>query len=119
MIEGLFTHTRRSAEPLAWDVSLNLEHEIFRVHFPGNPILPGACQLELFRQLVSETAGVPMQIDAIKNLKYLKIVDPRETTRLSVQGTVEPLEEGACKCALTVAEGETVFTKISFTARPE
>ena len=34
-----------------YSVSLRLEssHDIFKGHFPGNPVLPGVCQVEMVR----------------------------------------------------------------------
>ena len=32
-------------------IRLNPEHEIFRAHFPGQPITPGVCQIQMVTEI--------------------------------------------------------------------
>ena len=46
-----------SAEGQQLRLQLHPEHEIYQAHFPGNPITPGVCQV----QIVAELAGRQLQ----------------------------------------------------------
>ena len=38
----------------AFRIRLNPAHEIYRAHFPGQPITPGVCQIQLVTELLSQ-----------------------------------------------------------------
>ena len=47
---GDFFHivsTKHSEAELVWQVQLNADHYIYRAHFPGNPITPGVCLVQM------------------------------------------------------------------------
>lgn len=93
-------------------IELVLDNPIFQAHFPGNPITPGACQVEILREAVSRAAGKNLRIAAIRNLKFLNIIDPLRTPSFTIAGGMKDVD-GVFQCTATVSEGETLFTKIS------
>lgn len=117
MFTDLFTINGRSREDatFTWDISLNLDSGIFKVHFPGNPILPGACQLEMFRQLAGESLGSDLTVSAVNNIKYLAIIDPRVTPSFTVTETFTKVDDHTDKCTVLIKNADTVFTKASLT----
>ena len=34
-------------------ITLNPAHEIFKGHFPGNPVMPGVCTVQIVKELLS------------------------------------------------------------------
>jgi 3-hydroxyacyl-[acyl-carrier-protein] dehydratase len=52
-------------------VKLNQNHEIFSGHFPGNPILPGVCSLQIAKELFLQS-----QIIAIGSIRYYSPINP-------------------------------------------
>ena len=93
-------------------ISLVKDNPIYRAHFPGHPITPGACQLEIVRAVASRAVGSPAAITSVKNLKYVEVVDPARTDAFTVEGQIAPDGE-LFKCTASVADGDTVFTKVS------
>lgn len=57
-------------------VSFDCTHRIFAAHFPGRPILPGACIIEMARHLASEYYGAPLGISRCRMVKFLKMIEP-------------------------------------------
>ena len=51
-------------------------HPIFRGHFPGRPILPGACQVELVREVLNLALKKKYRMVRARNIKFLAVVDP-------------------------------------------
>ncbi len=118
MFSDLFNISSRTQEAGSsrWEVTLNPESGIFKVHFPGNPIMPGACQLEMFRQLAGDALGKDVDIASVNNIKYLALIDPRELQRFTVTGTFTATED-ATKCTVVVSSEEKTYTKASLTLK--
>lgn len=116
MIEDFYKILSREvqAERVVWQVRLLLESTIYKVHFPGMPITPGACQLEIVRLLAERELSMPVEIASVKNIKFLQIVNPLETATVEVSESLARLEDGTVKCSAVIAAGDTIMTKVSF-----
>ena len=80
MIDGNFYTivARHESDPLhiRCDVEFNVDHEIFKAHFPGNPIVPGVCSLEIIRQMATALLGGVIRIPSVKNMKFINVMTP-------------------------------------------
>lgn len=82
-------------------VSLNAEHTIYQAHFPGNPITPGVCLLQIATELFELHEGVRLQLHTADTIKFRKPVTPdmrptfiftglsQEATQLAVTVNIE------------------------------
>ena len=57
-------------------LSLNAEHTIYQAHFPGNPITPGVCLLQIATELLEQHEGVRLQLNTADAIKFRKPVTP-------------------------------------------
>ena len=114
MFENLYSVTASASEQnvFNWKIRFDLQHQIYQVHFPGTPITPGACQLEIFRQLAEQALNSPASIAEVKNIKYLQVVDPISFPEVEVSESFSDQDEsGLYKCnANIVCEGK-ILTK--------
>ncbi len=98
---------------------------IYTVHFPGEPITPGVCIVQMGKELVeeqlSEQCSTPckLMITKVKNVKFLSVISPDETLYLTYQ--VKKLvtsEDGASvETQLIVLAEEKLMAKISLVLR--
>ena len=54
----------------------------FQGHFPGNPILPGACLIEAAVQLVAQGTGQNLVLAEVERLKFFSPVSPGNEVKL-------------------------------------
>ena len=79
MIPNLYKITSVSAsgeEAVSFDIQLNKECEIFKGHFPGQPVLPGVCTLEIIKDCISNIRGNKVILSGISQCKFTGMVDP-------------------------------------------
>ncbi len=57
-------------------LEVNADSEIFDGHFPGQPVVPGACMLQLVKDMLSETLKVSPKLLKADNIKFLGLVQP-------------------------------------------
>lgn len=93
-------------------IRLNACHTIYQGHFPGMPITPGVCLLQIAQELLSYIDRREYSIVACKNIKYLGIIDPivHPVVEYQLQWSTE---EDCVKLKVTVIDGHQVFSKMS------
>ena len=96
-------------------VRCNPEHPVYKAHFPGNPITPGACLLQTAGVLMQEKMGRPLFLKASKNIKFLSIVVPKEGKKITYRFTIVAENETECKTQVVVTDENTIYTKMSLT----
>ena len=96
-------------------VRCNPAHPVYKSHFPGNPITPGACMLEEAVVLMQEKKGRPVFLKAAKNIKYLSLLipDDNKVVKFIFSRVVE--SETECKTQVVIADENNVYTKMSLT----
>ena len=86
------------------------ESPVYRGHFPGYPITPGVCLVEMALEVIGEMAGHDVRLVAAKNIKFTSPVLPGEGTelRFNVSGEGE-------NWTVDVLNGETLSAHMSLT----
>lgn len=72
------THTHLAENSLEVSVVLDGDNAIFKGHFPGNPVLPGACMLQMVKELLETALCMPLQLVKADEMKFLAIIQPGE-----------------------------------------
>ena len=99
---------------------LHPEWSIYKSHFPGHPITPGVCTVQTVQELLQSLLHRRLTLAQAKNVKYLAIISPEETTELTVTfSLIEEQPDGSLKLQAQVASGETLCTKLSLTFKEE
>ncbi len=93
------------------DITLNPGHEIFQGHFPGNPVVPGVCQIRIITEILSEIEEREVQLKEADNIKFLLMINPHEHPKLVVALTLKRSDDGRINVSASIADGEQVFFK--------
>lgn len=96
------------------NIKLNENHEIFKGHFPGNPVTPGVCMMQIVKELTEEFTGKKLFLKSASNVKFMAIINPYETPNLQLQLTISETDEEV-KVKNTTSFGETIALKLSAT----
>ena len=99
-------------------VTLNALHPIFQAHFAGNPVMPGACIAQMIKELAMEHFGASFFISAVRNMKFLKVINPLETPEVSVQMTFTTRDDDSISVSTLINNGDDVFSKAILILNP-
>lgn len=67
-------------------IKLNEDHEIFKAHFPSQPVLPGACMLQMIKEIVETSLNKKLQMIKADEIKFLSMIQPTaEVLQFSIQ----------------------------------
>jgi 3-hydroxyacyl-[acyl-carrier-protein] dehydratase len=95
-------------------IALNGSHPIFRAHFAGNPIMPGACYVQLIKELTSDYFSRTFFTRIVRNMKFLHVINPLESPEISVQLVFSQPEDEHVSVSAVLNDGERVFSKSTF-----
>jgi 3-hydroxyacyl-[acyl-carrier-protein] dehydratase len=94
------------------NISLNKDHDIFKGHFPGNPVTPGVCMMQIVKELTEEFTDSKLFLKTASNVKFMAIINPFETPDLILQLDINENED-EIKVKNTTLFGETIALKMS------
>ena len=57
-------------------VVFNAAHSIFKGHFPGQPVVPGVCMMEIVKELLQQKLGKSLILRSSRNVKFLGFITP-------------------------------------------
>ncbi len=95
-------------------VKLNKDHEVFKGHFPGNPIMPGVCTIQLVKELTEKALDKELFLSVVSNVKFMAIINPEKNETIQVVLNISE-EEGVVKVKNTVSYDDTLALKLSAT----
>jgi 3-hydroxyacyl-[acyl-carrier-protein] dehydratase len=95
-------------------VVLNASHEIYKNHFPENPITPGVCLLQMALELLNAKFKRRLRLVQAKSIKFLKVIDPLESPRIEFFIQYKT-ENDLIYADISIVVGENVCTKINGT----
>jgi 3-hydroxyacyl-[acyl-carrier-protein] dehydratase len=89
-------------------VRLNAGHPVFEGHFPGNPILPGVCTVQIVKELLEMAFKKELMLEKAGNIKYLGFVSPVSTPEVLFDLVINENETGGMVCSASVSAGGNV-----------
>jgi 3-hydroxyacyl-[acyl-carrier-protein] dehydratase len=66
-------------------LEINKNNELFKGHFPGHPVLPGACMLQIVKEVLEGSLNKSVQLKKADYIKFLLIVDPARNNILQIK----------------------------------
>ncbi len=94
-------------------IKINNEHEIFKGHFPGNPIMPGVCMMQIIKDLTQEIVGCQLFMRKCSNVKFMAIINPDINANLSLEIKLTHDENNEIKVRNVTKFEDTVALKLS------
>ena len=97
-------------------LSINKDHKILQGHFPGQPVVPGVCMIQMVKELVERQTNKKLMLNEADNVKFLSVIDPRQHSQ--VEATVSFSEDqGIFSLTASLTSGEIVFFKLKASLR--
>ncbi len=115
MLHGSFftiTDLQPEASRLRATLHLDPAHPIFEGHFPGLPVVPGVCLLQLVKETLEQALGRETRLLHADPLKFLAVVNPLETTQLQLDLTHRTDETGDIRLDARLFQDATVYFKM-------
>lgn len=99
---------------IVYGIKLNAANPILRSHFPGRPLVPGTCLLQILKELACRHSGLNVSVDTVRDMRFIKAMTPDHDYRISF--STNRNADGTLASAGTVKDGDNkTYTKFSIT----
>lgn len=105
---------------LKFIIVLHAGHPIFSGHFPGNPVVPGVCQIQMIHELLAGYLQMPLRLIRSDQIKFLRMIDPGKNPELDVNLRFRRNHDLNVDVNATIMAGSDIFLKFKgqFSPRP-
>lgn len=120
LLDSFFTIIeKKQDEKGQWSyrIKLNKDHQIFGGHFPGQPISPGVCNIQMIKECAQDVVGNALKIGYIKQCKFTQLIIPTTNSELSINLNIDG--EGPYTIKAQIVDGETKFMDLKADAEKE
>lgn len=103
-----------AGDTICFRVRMEGGHEVYKGHFPGNPVSPGVCNLQMVKECAQMVAGRELRFAKISQYRLTGVISPAKYPELDV---MVALSEGEGEYALraSVMSGDVSLIQIKAT----
>lgn len=92
-------------------VKMNATHNIYSVHFPGNPVTPGVCLVQMVAEMLEQKYSKRFVLSTAVNIKFKKLVSPNDEPSFVFSKIVT--EDDLLKTIVSIEDEQGQFVKMS------
>ena len=91
-----------------FEISLNADCQVYEGHFPGEPVSPGVCNIQMIKECAEQVAGKSLLLGNLQQCRLTTLITPVQ--HLQVEVTIHLEEKGdTYKLKATIGKGEEVY----------
>lgn len=113
LLNDLYTISRFTSEEGAIEASLEIHagHRIFEGHFPGQPVTPGVCMMQMIQEIAEKAVGCRLQLLTADDMKFLAIIDPVRNNKVEARLKIMAVDEDQLHVVASLFKDELVHFK--------
>lgn len=92
-------------------ININATHHIFEGHFPGQPVVPGVCMMQMVKELLELVIEKKTELKKMAELKFLAIINPVENPSIQAAFNYTTKEDDSIHVTGKLYKAETIFLK--------
>ena len=92
-------------------VKMNAAHNIYSVHFPGNPVTPGVCLVQMVAEMLEQKYSKRFVLSTAVNIKFKRLVSPNDEPSFVFSKIVN--EDDLLKTIVSIEDEQGQFVKMS------
>ena len=75
-------------------VALLPDCDVYRGHFPGKPVCPGVCNVQMLKECAEVLTGRRLAIATIRQCRFTAVASPERCPKLDISLSAVPVEGG-------------------------
>ena len=107
-----FTHADGKIEAI---LNVNAKSPIFKGHFPAQPVVPGACMVQLVKDSLESVLGHTIRLKRADQIKFINVILPGDGKQLQLTINHRPADDGAAFVQASLSKNEAICFKLQGT----
>ena len=94
-------------------IDVNAAHEVFKGHFPGNPVMPGVCMMQIVKEITQQAVNATLTLKNALNVKFMAVINPDVTPQLRLDLEFIQTDDNQIKVKNTTYFNDTIALKLT------
>ena len=82
-------YLQRDPNSLSCKITFNRQHDIFKGHFPGQPVVPGVCMMEMVKELLEQHTDQSLWLRDAGQVKFLQLITPEVAPQIAINWSAQ------------------------------
>ncbi|MBQ7448986.1 MAG: hypothetical protein IJS73_04170 [Paludibacteraceae bacterium] len=105
-----------TAQTGVFDIRLLKEAEVYKGHFPDEPISPGVCNVQMMRECAEQVVGHKLPISTLSKCRFVKLISPTLYPEIQIVIDIISTTETEVKWAAKICSKDTVLQEMKVTS---
>lgn len=93
-------------------VALVEDCAVYDGHFPGNPVCPAVCNIEMAGECLAQAMACTLHLSALKKCRLPAVASPRISPRLDITLEWSTTAGGRVAATAVISDSRTVYLKM-------
>ena len=113
LVNDFFTISKLEKEgsEIKAELVINANHKIFEGHFPGHPVVPGVCMMQMVKEIIEKVIGEKTNLVRAGEMKFLAIINPKENNMIRATLKYNIEENGSMAVSATLFKESLIHFK--------
>jgi 3-hydroxyacyl-[acyl-carrier-protein] dehydratase len=90
---------------------INADHRIFEGHFPGQPVVPGVCMMQMVKEILEQVLEKSTDLVSAAEMKFLAVINPVENNIIQAILNYTMIEDGGISVSATLKKDQLIHYK--------
>lgn len=91
----------------SFSIRLDANHPVYNGHFPGNPVSPGVCSIEMIKECVERLVKSDSILVSINQCRFINVLTPDKGDNLFIKVS-SSLEDSIVKVSSTIVDANDI-----------
>ncbi|MES1219249.1 MAG: 3-hydroxyacyl-ACP dehydratase [Bacteroidota bacterium] len=92
-------------------IEINPYHKIFEGHFPGQPVVPGVCMMQMIKEITEAVTHRDFFLQKADVVKFLSVIVPEKDKMISARIKYSEIENHALNFEASLYKDEVIYLK--------
>jgi 3-hydroxyacyl-[acyl-carrier-protein] dehydratase len=111
LLNDYFKIDRQTAEngETLFYITLLPEYKAYAGHFPGNPVSPGVCNIQMIKECAEQLAGKALFLGYVSRCRFSRMITPQTTPQLRIYMQLSVTADDLYEVSATVCDDTTTY----------
>ncbi len=105
----VLSRSRHSETSVTFRVALLPDCDVYRGHFPGNPVCPGVCTMQMIRECAETFLGKSLHQPVVSQCRFVTLMTPAECPEVDIKMEILTATDQSFTVKATVSDSDNIY----------